>query len=125
VLYKPDLPQIFFATVRQLLLRRQQEHDKDQQQSVDQSNNGGTRSDCVNGDGTLWLCHVPRSTVTHELVLQAANQAGFTVERTISLDSLTMTTTGDIKKLLLGISCPFEDVSRARVHRMVLQKDVT
>jgi hypothetical protein len=115
VLYKPELPRIFFDTVRQLLLRRRQDQQND--------NDSGTSG----SDGILWLCHVPRSTVTHELVLQAAHQAGFAVERTISLDSLnqttTTTTTGNIKTLL-GSSCPLEDMARARVHRMVLQKAV-
>eukprot|EP00518_Triparma_eleuthera_P014102 CAMPEP_0182476242 /NCGR_PEP_ID=MMETSP1319-20130603/28714_1 /TAXON_ID=172717 /ORGANISM="Bolidomonas pacifica, Strain RCC208" /LENGTH=68 /DNA_ID=CAMNT_0024677309 /DNA_START=90 /DNA_END=293 /DNA_ORIENTATION=- len=31
--------------------------------------------------GALYLCHVPRAEVTHEVVLEAANAAGMDVER--------------------------------------------
>jgi hypothetical protein len=54
VLYKAELPAMFFATANALL-----------------SQNGG---------GSLWLCHVPRHGVNHDCVLIAAKDAGFAVE---------------------------------------------
>jgi hypothetical protein len=123
VLYKPDLPRIFFDTVRQILLRRQQQEQKQQDLHTDDINNNQQSSNCIGSGGILWLCHVPRSTVTHELVLQAANQTGFTVEQTISLGRLKQTRSNkSIDKFLDG--CPLEDVVRARVYRMVLQTEV-
>jgi predicted nicotinamide N-methyase len=49
VLYKEELPQLFFETVHALLSSK----------------------------GSLWLCHVPRSTVTHAIVTTAATLANF------------------------------------------------
>jgi hypothetical protein len=129
VLYKPDLPRIFFDTVRQLLLRRRQQKerldqpdddDDDSQQPSSSDASGRSSSNSGDGIGILWLCHVPRSTVTHELVVQAAHQGGFTIKKTISLDDNSV---GSSSKLL-GDTCPMEDVTRARVYRMVLPKDV-
>jgi SAM-dependent methyltransferase len=51
VLYKSNLPPLFFETARSLLAP----------------------------SGTLWLCHVPRANVTYEIVLEAARQAEFIV----------------------------------------------
>lgn len=120
-MYKPDLPRIFFDTVRQLLVRRQQQEQQDQH--TDRINNNQQSSNCSGSGGILWLCHVPRSTVTHELVLQAANQAGFTVEQTISLNRLKQTRSNKSVETFGIDGCPLEDVERARVYRMVLQTE--
>lgn len=53
VLYKAELPSIFFETAHALL-------------STDRS--------------SLWLCHVPRHGVTQECVVEAAKAGGFAVE---------------------------------------------
>jgi hypothetical protein len=52
VLYKRELPSLFFETVQLLL----------------------------HPDGCLWLCHVPRNGVTQECVLDAARKAGLCIE---------------------------------------------
>jgi Lysine methyltransferase len=54
VLYKSNLPTIFFATARALLFK--------------------SRRSC------LWLCHIPRHGVTQEQVVQVAESTGFAVE---------------------------------------------
>jgi hypothetical protein len=54
VLYKSDLPSIFFATARALLSKGR--------------------------SSSLWLCHIPRYGVTHEQVVQVAESTGFAVE---------------------------------------------
>jgi len=77
VMYKEELPPLFFRTVKQLLAP----------------------------NAALWLCHIPRSTVTHEIVQTTARTAGFRLE-TIAFDS----------KHIQG--CPVEDVSRAQIYRM-------
>ena len=82
VLYKAELPKLFFKTARDLLLNQ----------------------------GVLWLCHVPRASVTQEVVVEVAKQAGFRVE-TISMDRVLRSMQG----------CPKEDASRARVYRMTLE----
>jgi hypothetical protein len=53
VLYKAELPRVFFETAYSLL-------SKDR--------------------GSLWLCHVPRHGVTQVCVMEAAKDAGFAVE---------------------------------------------
>jgi predicted nicotinamide N-methyase len=85
VLYKAELPPLFFATVKALLV----------------------------SNGVLYLCHVPRATVTHAIVRNAAISAGFKVEE---IDIKTSVT----PDLLEG--CVMEDVERARVYRMVLKQ---
>jgi hypothetical protein len=87
VMYKRELPPLFFATVDALLL---------------------SRSDSSTG-GTLWLCHVPRATVTHEVVMSAARDAGFAVE------TIDLTTIPPVE------GCPLEDLSRAKVYRITRQ----
>jgi hypothetical protein len=82
VMYKSELPPLFFATVDALL---------------------------VSNGGTLWLCHVPRATVTHEVVQQAARDAGFRVE------TIDLTTIPPVE------GCPLEDSSRAKVYRITRQ----
>jgi hypothetical protein len=81
VMYKSELPPLFFATVDALL----------------------------ESSGTLWLCHVPRATVTHEVVTLAARDAGFAVE------TVDLTTIPPVE------GCPLEDSSRAKVYRITKQ----
>jgi predicted nicotinamide N-methyase len=52
VLYKPELPNAFFDTVTRYLAPT---------------------------TGVLWLCHVPRSSVTHDLVEDIARDKGFSI----------------------------------------------
>jgi hypothetical protein len=85
VMYKNELPPLFFATVDALLVSG------------------------VDGVGTLWLCHVPRATVTHDVVAAAAVKAGFRVE------------TVDLTKIPPVEGCPLEDSSRAKVYRITRQ----
>jgi predicted nicotinamide N-methyase len=80
VLYKPELPSLFFSTVRRLI---------------------------EEPAGVLWLCHVPRANVAHEIVVTAAEKAGFSVEA-ISIEDIPVE------------GCPDEDLSRARVYRMMV-----
>jgi predicted nicotinamide N-methyase len=82
VMYKSELPPLFFATVDALL---------------------------VSSGGTLWLCHVPRATVTHDVVILAARDAGFAVE------TVDLTTIPPVE------GCPLEDSSRAKVYRITRQ----
>jgi Lysine methyltransferase len=56
VLYKADLPKMFFETAFALLAKKY--------------------------GSSLWLCHIPRHGVTHENVIDAAQTAGFTVTTT-------------------------------------------
>jgi hypothetical protein len=81
VMYKSELPPLFFATVDALL----------------------------ESSGILWLCHVPRATVTHEVVMLAACDAGFAVE------TVDLTTIPPVE------GCPLEDSSRAKVYRITRQ----
>jgi predicted nicotinamide N-methyase len=53
VLYKPELPNAFFDTVTRYLNPK---------------------------TGILWLCHVPRSSVTHEVVEETARMKGFSIQ---------------------------------------------
>ena len=53
VLYKAELPKLFFATAFSLLSK--------------------------NADSSLWLCHIPRHGVLHSIVVEAAKNAGFLV----------------------------------------------
>lgn len=77
VMYKTNLPKIFFETVDTLLSET----------------------------GVLWLCHVPRSTVTHSVVVQAAKDCGFQVQS-------HMTETMDVA------DCPKGDIVRAVIYRV-------
>lgn len=53
VMYKKELPSLFFQTVHERLTH----------------------------NGTLWLCHVPRSSVTQQVVLDAAENSGFQIQK--------------------------------------------
>lgn len=53
VLYKKELPSLFFTTAFTLLSK--------------------------NTDSSLWLCHIPRHGVLHSIVVDAAHAAGFVV----------------------------------------------
>lgn len=77
VMYKKDLPGLFFQTVDSLLSQQ----------------------------GVLWLCHVPRSTVNHLVVKQAAEDSGFQIQA----QDTTLMEVND---------CPEEDLNRAIVYRI-------
>ena len=80
VMYKQELPLLFFQTAARYLKAN---------------------------SGELWLCHVPRSTVTHQVVMDAAVAMGFTI---LAVDT---------KHLLEQITdCPREDLDRAVVYRI-------
>ena len=81
VLYKQELPQLFFQSVVQYLAKPR---------------------------GVLFLCHVPRATVTHEYVLEVAHEYGFHVE------------TLDLENIPLPLACPLEDAQRACIYKMTL-----
>ena len=53
VLYKSELPKLFFATAYSLLSKK--------------------------AGSSLWLCHIPRHGVLHSIVVDAAKKAGFVV----------------------------------------------
>jgi hypothetical protein len=53
VLYKSELPDLFFATAFSLLSKK--------------------------ADSSLWLCHIPRHGILHSIVIKAAEKAGFIV----------------------------------------------
>ena len=53
VLYKEELPKLFFATAFSLLSK--------------------------NANSSLWLCHIPRHGVNQDIVIEAARNAGFAV----------------------------------------------
>ena len=83
VLYKDELPSIFFGTVRSLLAT----------------------------NGVLYLCHVPRANVDHEVVLQTATAAGFTCDRVWDAETFA---------LIAGGGGSADDMKRAEVYRMTL-----
>jgi protein-lysine N-methyltransferase EEF2KMT len=86
VLYKTELPPLFFQTVDVFLSREK-------------------KTDFV---PVLYLCHVPRASVTHEVVQEAARAAGFDIE----------TITGGFPSSMISAGCPLDDSSRARVYRI-------
>ena len=83
VLYKQELPVLFFATAKTYLC----------------------------STGTMFLCHVPRANVTHELVIEAAKQAGFVIEPV------------DTERFQIQ-GCPMDDLTRARIYRLRLNTNV-
>jgi hypothetical protein len=84
VLYKVGLPAVFFQTVLRFLAK----------------------------NGVLWLCHVPRANVTHEIVVQSAHAAGLrVVERVRPCDDGVMD--------FVGEGCPRDELERAVIYRMV------
>lgn len=96
VMYKSELPPLFFETVDALLVSKS-------------SSESSSSSSSSTVGGTLWLCHVPRATVTHEVVVSAARDAGFAVE------IVDLTTVPPVE------GCPLEDLSRAKVYRITRQ----
>lgn len=82
VLYKEELPRLFFATAFALLSKK--------------------------ADSSLWLCHIPRHGVLHNIVVDAAKDAGFVV------------TTIDIKPQGKVDGCPIDDLQRAITYRMYI-----
>jgi hypothetical protein len=89
VLYKKDLPGLFFQTVRRFL---------------------------SNDDGTLWLCHVPRANVSQEIVVAAAQTAGFEVMERFRAHDYD---DGDgIAAGFVGGGFPDEELERALIYRM-------
>jgi hypothetical protein len=77
VMYKEELPPLFFSTCNEFLAP----------------------------GGTLWLCHIPRASVDHALVVNAAEKAGFDCEE---FPCSEMEVSG----------APIEDRSRAKVYRI-------
>ena len=77
VMYKEELPPIFFATSFKFLKH----------------------------DGVLWLCHIPRANVGHELVVACAEKFGFRFDHVptshIAIENI-----------------PIEDIERAKVYRL-------
>jgi len=122
VLYKPELIPLFFATARALLLP-----------PSSSSTTTTTTTTCIRtlptdanddddgGGGSLWLCHVPRFTVTHDCVVQGAQQAGFTVKVMADGNDFLKDATDTAASTILG--CPAADVCRAKIYRMRLQKE--
>jgi protein-lysine N-methyltransferase EEF2KMT len=84
VLYKADLPALFLTTVQQYL----------------------------SPSGTLWLCHVPRANVSHEVVSSAIRAAGFHVVEQRSASSILE------MDMAIGEGCPLDDVQRAQIYRV-------
>lgn len=83
VLYKSFLPPLFFSSVSTLL----------------------------KPGGVLYLCHVPRADVGHDVVVKAADDAGFDIQR---IDE------GEYEggRGTLPDGCPREDAERARIYRV-------
>ena len=77
VMYKKELPELFFKTAQHYLSQ----------------------------NGVLWLCHVPRSTVTHQVVIDAAEAAGFSIRIVDTKDVVVQ-------------DCPKEDLERAVVYKI-------
>ena len=85
VLYKAELPKLFFETAFALL-----------------SKNDGS---------SLWLCHIPRHGVSHEMVVEAAMKSGFSIGNPIDMSFVSAVR-----------GCPVEDIQRAIIHRMYVHK---
>jgi predicted nicotinamide N-methyase len=77
VMYKSELPALFFSTCRDLLA----------------------------DGGTLWLCHIPRAHVDHDLVVAQATKSGFHIEEFPCTD-------------IEVEDAPLEDRERAKVYRI-------
>jgi hypothetical protein len=73
VLYKRELPSIFFETVQLLL----------------------------HPDGCLWLCHVPRNGVTQECVVGAARDAGLSIEKMETPKNVPECPVEDVKRAVI------------------------
>jgi predicted nicotinamide N-methyase len=88
VLYKEDLPKLFFETAFALLSKSG--HD----------------------DSSLWLCHIPRHGISHEMVVDSAISSGLSVEKPI-----------DMSFIAAVRGCSPDDVRRAIIYRMHIDKD--
>ena len=84
VLYKEELPKLFFATAFALLSKK--------------------------ANSSLWLCHIPRHGVLHNIVVDAAKNAGFVV------------TTINTKLQRNVEGCPVDDLERAITYRMYIKE---
>lgn len=101
VMYKQELPMLFFQTVQRYLNKK---------------------------GGALWLCHVPRATVTHQVVIDAAAVAGFSMVPILTGASLVFEDHPGIAKQdddWLDTEqrhtiqdCPREDLDRAVVYQI-------
>ena len=77
VMCKKELPALFFKTAQHYLTQK----------------------------GVLWLCHVPNSTVTHQVVVDAALAAGFSIVAVETKDVVVQ-------------DCAKEDLERAAVYKI-------
>jgi len=84
VLYKEELPKLFFETVQRYM--------------------------AWNPPGVLWLCHVPRASVSHEVVVAASQKAGFEIELRWKYE--------DDSDSFRVEGSPMEDLKRARVYKI-------
>lgn len=92
VLYKLELPALFFETVYKLL------------------NPAG---------GTLLLCHIPRAAVSQDIVHAAALSAGFHVVQVWTAQDLQQRhTQTEHEEWIVGEHCPVEDFSRVCIYGM-------
>ena len=80
VMYKSELPLLFFQTVKRFL----------------------------SPTGCLFLCHVPRATVTHDIIIDTATSEGF------CLDTVFVTDLENIERN----DCPLDDFQRAVLYRI-------
>lgn len=109
VLYKEELPTLFFQTVHKYLTRNY--YTKMEEEDDEEDENRTTKE--RRGEGYLLLCHVPRASVTHDFVLKVAMEYGFHVMETIDISSFPFT---------IPDSCPFEDAQRACIYKMYLKE---
>jgi predicted nicotinamide N-methyase len=84
VMYKAELPPLFFGTCDKFL----------------------------ETNGTLWLCHIPRANVGHELVVSQAEKAGFSCEPF------------DASQIKIE-DIPIDDLQRARVYCIRRRSDTS
>mmetsp|Transcript_12701 Transcript_12701/g.25891 ORF Transcript_12701/g.25891 Transcript_12701/m.25891 type:complete len:250 (-) Transcript_12701:29-778(-) len=90
VMYKSELPNLFFSSVRRLL----------------------------SPAGVLYLCHIPRNGVTHEMVVKTCEGLGLSIvqDDSFSFDSPTSPTP-------LPPQAKMEDAVRAVVYKVTLNKE--
>ena len=65
----------------------------------------GTVNSLLSENGTLWLCHVPRENVTHDVVRATAQECGFEI-RTMGSSDIRVE------------NCPLHDRERAIVYHV-------
>jgi len=85
VMYKSELPSLFFQTVKRFL----------------------------SPTGFLYLCHVPRAAVTHDIIIDAATNEGF------CLDTVFVSDLENIERN----DCPLDDFQRAVLHTISFRDD--